>query len=110
MDYGKALRIARAISGLQQKELAQLADIDPSHISLMEMGKRKPSIGTVQKLAKALQIPDHLLTLLAAEPDDLDMKNPEELQRAAQSLTHLLLQHGASSKFRAELPLFSKKA
>ena len=110
MDYGKALRIARAVAGLQQKELAQFADIDPSHISLIEMGKRKPSVGTVQKLAKALQIPDHLFTLLAAEPDDLDMKNPEELLRAAQSLAQLLFQHGASSKFRAELPLFPKKA
>ncbi|MBI4441768.1 MAG: helix-turn-helix transcriptional regulator [Acidobacteria bacterium] len=110
MDYGKALRIARAIAGLQQKELAQLADIDPSHVSMMEMGKRKPSVGTVQKIARALQIPEHLLTLLAAEPEDLNIKNPEELQRAAQSLAQLLLQHGASSKFRAELPLFSKKA
>lgn len=110
MDYGKALRIARAIAGLQQKELAGLAEVDPSHISLIEMGKRKPSVGTVQKLARALQIPEHLFALLAAEPDDLDLKDPEELQRAVQSLAQLLLRHASSSKFRAELPLFSKKA
>ena len=43
MDYGKALRIGRAIAGLQQRELAELAEIDPSHNSLIEVGKRKPS-------------------------------------------------------------------
>jgi len=79
MDYGKAIRIGRAIAGLQQKELAELAGVDPSHISLIEFGKRKPSLDTVEKLAKALQIPDHLLTLLAAEPEDLDLKDPKEL-------------------------------
>jgi transcriptional regulator with XRE-family HTH domain len=109
MDYGKALRIARAIAGLQQKELAELADIDPSHISLIEVGKRKPSLGTAEKLAKALQIPEHLFALLAAEPEDLDLKDPKELERAAQSLAQLLLRNATHSRFRADLPLFSKK-
>jgi transcriptional regulator with XRE-family HTH domain len=110
MDYGKAFRIARAITGLQQKELAELADIDPSHISLIEIGKRQPSVVMVGKLAKALQIPDHLLTLLAAEPDDLDMENPKELERAAQSLAQLIIGHGTHARFRQKLPLFRKKA
>jgi|SRR5580658_3007132 transcriptional regulator with XRE-family HTH domain len=110
MDYGKAFRIARAIAGLQQKELAELADIDPSHISLIEVGKRQPSIAMVGKLAKALHMPDHLLTLLAAEPDDLDMDNPKELERAAQSLAQLIIGRGTHARFRQELPLFRKKA
>src|ERR1700722_19801909 len=100
MDYGKAFRIARAITGLQQKELAELADIDPSHISLIEIGKRQPSVVMVGKLAKALQIPDHLLSLLAAEPGDLDMENPKELERAAQSLAQLIIGHGTHARFR----------
>jgi transcriptional regulator with XRE-family HTH domain len=109
MDYGKALRIARAIAGLQQKELAELAGIDPSHISLIEIGKRNPSVDMVEKLAKALQIPEHLFTLLAAEPEDLDMKDPKELERAAQSLAQLLLRNATHSRFRGNLPLFPKK-
>lgn len=109
MDYGKALRIARAIAGLQQKELAEIAELDPSHISLMEKGKRKPSVGTVQRLAKALQIPEHLMVLLAAEPQDLDIEDPKELQRSVHSLAQLLLRYATHSRFRSELPLFSKK-
>ncbi len=109
MDYGKALRISRAIAGLQQKELAEIAGLDPSHISLIEKGKRKPSMGAVQSLARALQIPEHLMVLLAAEPQDLDIKDSKELERAVHSLAELLLRHATHSRFRSELPLFSKK-
>src|ERR1700722_9696467 len=101
MDYGKALRIARAIAGLQQKELAELAKLDPSHISLIEVGKRMPSVAAIDKLAKALQMPKHLLMLLAAEPEDLDdLNDPKELERAAQSLAQLLLRNATHSRFR----------
>jgi len=109
MDYGKAIRIGRAIAGLQQKELAELADVDASHISLLEVGRRQPSLDTVKKVAKALQIPEPLLTLLAAEPEDLDLRDPKELERAAQTLAQLVFRHGAHSRFRGKLPLFHKK-
>lgn len=90
MDYGKALRIARALAGLQQKELAHLAGMNSSHVSLIEMGKRKPSVGTLEKLCRALRIPSHLFMLLGAEAGDLNVRDPDEIHRAAQSLAHLL--------------------
>jgi transcriptional regulator with XRE-family HTH domain len=104
MDYGKALRIARAFAGLQQKELAALARIDPSHVSLMEDGKRNPSSRTMQRLATALQIPELLLRLLAAEPEDLDLQNPQELQSASDLLAQLLLRHFTRPGFPRSLP------
>jgi transcriptional regulator with XRE-family HTH domain len=91
MDYGKALKIARAIAGLQQKELANRAGIDPSHISLLEAKRRQPSVGMLQKLSRALGIPHHLLVLLAAESDDLEISDPAELRRVSESLTRFLL-------------------
>jgi XRE family transcriptional regulator, master regulator for biofilm formation len=100
MNYGKGLRIARAIAGLQQKKLARLANIDPSHVSLIEMGKRQPSVGTLQKLSNALGIPHHLLVLLSADPGDLKINDQEELKRAAESLAHLLLGNGRRKQRR----------
>ena len=91
MNYGKALKIARAIVGLQQKELALLAGLAPSYLSLIEMGKRRPSMAAIRKLSHALKIPAHLLTLLAAEGDDLALVDDSELQRASESLARLLL-------------------
>lgn len=91
MDYGKALKVARAVSGLQQKELAERAGLDASYLSLIEMGKRKPSLSVITKLSKALSLPQHLFMLLASEPDDLKIADPNELQRAVESLAHFLL-------------------
>lgn len=91
MDYGKALKIARAIAGLQQKDLAERAGIDPSHISLLEAKRRQPSVGMLQKLSRALGIPHHLLVLLAAEPDDLQITDATELHRISELLTRFLL-------------------
>ena len=91
MNYGKALKIARAINGTQQAELAQMADLDPSYVCLLEQGKRRPSVGTIERLSKALQIPTHLLSLLAAEKDDLVKADAEEIARVGESLARFLL-------------------
>jgi transcriptional regulator with XRE-family HTH domain len=91
MDYAKGLRIARAISGLQQKDLADKAHLDSSYVSLIEMGKRKPSLKAVRALSEALNIPASLLTLLASEAEDLTLTDPAELQEVATALAKLLL-------------------
>jgi transcriptional regulator with XRE-family HTH domain len=91
MDYGRAIRIARAVAGLPQKKLADLAGVDASLISLIERGKRKPTLSTIEKITEALSIPQHLFTLLAAEPNDLKTSDPDEVHRAAESLARILL-------------------
>lgn len=91
MNYGKALKIARAINGTQQAELAQEADLDPSYVCLLEKGKRKPSVATIERLSRALQIPTHLFSLLAAEKDDLIEADAEEIARVGESLARFLL-------------------
>ncbi len=91
MNYGKALKIARAIKGLQQRELAALSGLTASHLSLIEAGKRKPSVGALHKLSEALEMPTHLLTLLAAESEDLTLIDPEELRALGESLARLLV-------------------
>jgi transcriptional regulator with XRE-family HTH domain len=108
MDYGKAIRIVRNIAGLQQKELAELAVVDASLISLFEKGKRKPGLSTLEKITKALNVPQHLFTLLAAEPEDLKTTAPEEVQRASESLARILLANAHKST-KAKAPRRSRK-
>lgn len=91
MNYGKAIKVARAIAGLQQKELAKRADIDPSLVSLMEKGKRQPSVQSLEKLSKALCVPPYLLTLLATDDDDVRISDPVELKRISEVLARFLL-------------------
>jgi len=90
MNYGKALKIARAINGLQQADIAQRAKLDPSYVCMLEKGKRKPSVATIERLSRALQIPTHLFSLLATEKDDLKKADAEEITRVGESLARLL--------------------
>src|SRR6266542_5415607 len=91
MDYGKAVRVARAISGLQQKELADRAELNSSYVSIIEMGKRKPSLKAVRALSNALELPPDLLTLLGTEPEDLALADSAEVEEVAKSLVRVLL-------------------
>jgi transcriptional regulator with XRE-family HTH domain len=98
MDYGRALRIARAIAGLEQKQLARRAGLDPSHISLIERGARQPSVGAIGKLCKALDIPGPLLTMLAAEQSDLRGIGEQEFERIGAYLARFLIHNGHTPK------------
>jgi transcriptional regulator with XRE-family HTH domain len=91
MNYGKAVKIARAVAGMSQRELALEAKLDASHISLIEKGERKPSVDALQRLAKALGIPQHLFALLGAEPSDLRNIDGPELGRISESLARYLI-------------------
>jgi len=100
MDYGKAIKILRAVAGLEQRELADIAGVDPSLISMIESGKRKPSLSTLEQITGAFEIPQYLFTLLAAGHDDLSTSHPEELQEAAESLARVLLTNASKQKRR----------
>jgi len=96
MDYGKALRVARALAGLQQQELAEAAEIDASYISLIEQGRRTPSLRFINRLSHALGIPPHLFSFLAIERDDTEFLDTAELEAIGESLTKLVLEYGKS--------------
>ena len=94
MDYGKAIRIARALADIPQRELARRLDVDPSLISLLEAGKRKPSREFLERFATNLGVPFHLLILLASDSGDSKAHNPEALQKLALELAGLLFRKG----------------
>ena len=51
---GDAVAAARARKGISQKELAQATGIDQSDLSKIERGVANPSIGTLNRIAVAL--------------------------------------------------------
>ena len=54
--FGKVLRELRDGNNISQEKLAEYCDLDRTYISLLERGKRQPTITTIFKLAKALNI------------------------------------------------------
>lgn len=51
---GNAVAAARAKKGLSQKELAEATGIDQSDLSKIERGVANPSVGTLKRIADAL--------------------------------------------------------
>jgi transcriptional regulator with XRE-family HTH domain len=52
--FGNVLRRRRTAVGISQEDLAGKANLDRTYISMLERGKRMPSIEVVRKLAQAL--------------------------------------------------------
>lgn len=73
--FGRCLRQARRDAGMSQEQLGLEADVQRNFISLIELGQNQPTITTLFKLAKALNVPASSLViaterLMASEPND----------------------------------------
>jgi len=51
---GSRIKDIRVMKGKTQKQISDLSGIGIPHISSIENNRRKPSVGTLSKLAKAL--------------------------------------------------------
>jgi XRE family transcriptional regulator, regulator of sulfur utilization len=70
-DFAKAFRVIRAAQGWQQADMARKLGISASQLSLIEAGKRQPSLRVVEDLAEAVQIPTPLVMLLGSDEENL---------------------------------------
>jgi len=91
-DFAKSFRVIRAAYGLQQAELAERIGISASQLSLIEKGKRQPSLRVISNLGTAIGVPTPLISLLAANPDEVASQDVSAL---ATALLRLLV--GASN-------------
>lgn len=90
-DYAKAFRIVRAAFNLRQADLAPRLDITPSQLSLIEAGKRQPSLRVVNALARAVGMPAALVTLLASSAEDVASTSANDTGDLAKALLRLLV-------------------
>lgn len=105
MNYAKAIRVCRAAFGLSQSELAAQLSIGPSQLSLIESGKRKPSVRTIDEICQALEVPQPLLLLLGSRPQDLESQSDNTLALLGRSLLSLLASAADSDSGQQRLPL-----
>ncbi|HEX6982952.1 MAG TPA: helix-turn-helix transcriptional regulator [Balneolaceae bacterium] len=61
--FGKSIKELRLEKGFTQEKLAENSGLHTNYISLLERGKRKPTINTVFKIAAALEIKPHQLII-----------------------------------------------
>ncbi|TFY95194.1 XRE family transcriptional regulator [Pseudomonas nabeulensis] len=53
--FGQAVRAARHYQGIAQETLAQLANIERSHMGKIERGEHMPTLAIILKISKALK-------------------------------------------------------
>jgi transcriptional regulator with XRE-family HTH domain len=54
--FGEVLRDCRHKAGISQEELAARADVDRTYVSLLERGRRQPTLDSLFRLAKGLDV------------------------------------------------------
>lgn len=62
---GRAIAVILAGKGLSQKDLAEMAGVDQAFVSLIQAGKRSPSMKTLNRFSKVLKVPVGNLMILA---------------------------------------------
>ena len=55
-NFANSLKELRQARGLSQESLSSTAGLDRTYISMLERGKRKPSLETIEKIATALEM------------------------------------------------------
>jgi transcriptional regulator with XRE-family HTH domain len=57
MTLGCAIKLIRTAKGVKQRDLAGELNVSANYLSLLESGKREPSISLLRSLAKELEVP-----------------------------------------------------
>jgi transcriptional regulator with XRE-family HTH domain len=57
IQVGRAIKTERSLLSISQEELAYRAGLHRTYVSDVERGTRNPSIETIAKLARALNVP-----------------------------------------------------
>ena len=67
-----AIRLCRAAADLTQHEMSTSTSISTSHLSMIERGKRQPSLEALNAIIERLGIPPEWFYLLASGPEAID--------------------------------------
>jgi transcriptional regulator with XRE-family HTH domain len=57
VTLGKAIKLVRTANGIKQGVLARDLKVSANYLSLIENGKREPSISFLRRMATALRVP-----------------------------------------------------
>lgn len=71
-EIGKQIRIFRNIAGVRQGELAKRIGVSPNYISLVENGRREPSLKFLKRLSEEFDLPLSVLFWSDFETENIE--------------------------------------
>jgi len=63
VTLGQSIKLMRSSAGVRQHQLAERLGVSTNYISLLESGRREPSLSLLRKLGKELDVPVGVLFL-----------------------------------------------
>lgn len=103
LELGRSIRIVREAKGMSLSVLAGKGGVSVPFLSLVENGKRQPSLVVLRRLAAALAIPPEVLIILAQPPEGcLRSGDPESQSLVAAIQKMLLVEKELRSKLAPE--------
>ncbi|MFG6488228.1 helix-turn-helix domain-containing protein [Roseateles sp. BYS78W] len=81
LNIGHALKVCRSAKRLSLGELAGRTELSTSYLSMIESGKREPTLSSIEKIASAMGVPTPILLFLAADTTELEGIDPETSRR-----------------------------
>ncbi len=92
MGIGHLLKLIRINKGFNQQHMADIIGISQNYLSLIESGKKKPSVSLIDNISKHLKISKAAMMFSAsAPPDELSEKDKKDFKRLQNNITSLLL-------------------
>lgn len=103
MELAKAIKLIRIAGGIKQKDAAARLGVTPNYLSLVENGKREPSISFLKRLASVLGVPVGLFFLWDPENEAGSTKNIDQIRNLLANLEamRLFATRGKSRRGRA---------
>lgn len=89
-DVGSQLRALRQQRGLSLRTLAELCDLSPNTISLIERGESSPSVSTLHRLATALSV--HITAFFEGRAEPVQAVLTRAAERPRSGNAYMLLE------------------
>lgn len=90
MNIARSIRLTRLARGVSQQDLASATGISQSYLSLLESGRKEPSLAMIRTLAEGLDISEDLIFLSAIEYSELHEDSADVLSLLAEQLLTLI--------------------
>jgi len=92
VNLGLRLKLFRVAAGFKQRDVAARLEVTVNYVSMVERGKREPTLRYLQEFARAVDIP---AAVLLWEPAEASKQQPEAADLYAR-VAGLMAQYGAS--------------
>jgi transcriptional regulator with XRE-family HTH domain len=90
MNLGKAIRLCRNQRGMTQGDLASKCELSVSYLSMIEKGKRDPTLSTLESIAASLRVPLSILVFLGTDESDLRGVSKELIEKLSHASLSLI--------------------